>query len=239
MPNLPNSLDETIQQAQNSVKAALKDGETRIQVELVIPEITLRSQSLARQFADSLSEYGLGLKVIFADTGAAALARRDWGDTPFRVGDLGSRFTEIETKISPEDQIYLIVSPSAIEVTTIEKLFSLVPNTPVILLIPQLEDIAVVGLGYAARQLRERFLSTLYTCYYFRPMENAIVLRAHGNPWQVYLEKDSGNYELIYENSEKPVGETLDNLLSQKAPEQLKSTGILNNLQKFLRALSQ
>ncbi len=239
MTNLPNSLEETINQAKSSVKAALADGETRIQVELVIPEIALQSQLIAWQFADSLSGYGFGMKVIFVDTGAAALARRDWGETPFRIGDLGSRFTSIETKIEPEDQIYLIVSPSAVEVASIEKLFSLVLGIPVILLIPQLEDIAIVGLGYAARQLRERFLSTLYTCYYFRPMENAMVLRVHGSPWQVYLDKE-GIYELIYEGSEKPVGEILENLFVQEKTEQPKnSSGVLNKLQKFLRALSQ
>jgi|GEM_PF-110982 len=244
MSTVPTTLEETIEQAKIATLAALAAGETRLQVELVLPEIALQAQSLARQFADSLADYGLGLKVIFVDTGAAALARRDWGDTAFKVSDLGSRLTNLETKISPDDQIFLIVCPSAIEVNIIEKLFSLVQERPVILLIPQLEDVSIVGIGYAARQLREGFLSTLYSCYYIRPLEGAVVLRSHGSPWQVYLEKDE-TYQLISETPEKPLGETLENILASttnsfsETPTKPKKTGILNNLQKFLRALSQ
>jgi len=42
-----------------------------------------------------------------------------------------------------------------------------------------------VGIGYAARQLRERFLSILESCYYFRPLESAIVYRSYPSMWQV------------------------------------------------------
>jgi len=242
MSKVPTTLEEIIEQAQVATKAALAAGETKIQIEILIPEIALKSQILARQFADFLAvDYGLGLKVFFVDTGAAALARRDWGETAYKVSDLGSRFTSIETKISPDDQVFLIICPSAVEVATIEKLFTLVPDRPVILLIPQLEDVSVVGIGYAARQLRERFLSTLHSCYYVRPIEGAVVLHSYGSAWQIYTEKDE-TYELLAETAEKPSGETLDNILNkpdQTTTPQPKKMGILGDLQKFLRALSQ
>ena len=245
MSIVPTTLEETIEQAKIATLAALAAGQTRLQVELVIPEIALQAQSLTWQFAQSLEGYGLGLKVFFVDTGAAALAKRDWGDTFFKISDLGSRATSIETKIAPDDEIFLLVCPSAVEVATVEKLCSLVGERPVILLIPQLEDVSIVGIGYAARQLRERFLTTLYSCYYVRPLEGAVMLRNYGSLWQVYLEKDT-TYQLISETAEKPVGEALETILATPSGEQLPSsptkpqkTGILSNLQKFLRALSQ
>jgi len=160
---LPNSLEETILQAKAATQLALESGARRIQVELVIPEIAL--------LASIFDSYGSGLRVIFPDTGAAMLARRDWGETVFQLGDLGSRFIPIENKIKPEDEAFLVVCPSSVEINSVEKLCYLAEDRPVVLLIPQLEDVSVVGIGYAARQLRERFLSTLESCYYFRPLE--------------------------------------------------------------------
>jgi hypothetical protein len=246
MSQVPSSLEAAITEAKIATQKALEDGLRRIQVELLIPEIALQAQALALQFAELLAEYGSGLKVIFPDTGAAALARRDWGETTFNVTDLGSRFTSVEAKVSPEDKAFLVVCPSSMEVQSVEKLCELARERPVILLIPQLEDVSIVGIGYAARQLRARFLSTLVSCYYFRPLEGAVVLKSYPGLWQVWLEKEE-NYELIAEESQKPMGETLDLLIAGKSSQnneleatpKPKSPGLLTNLQRFLKALSQ
>lgn len=246
MNTFPKSLEESVAQAQEATKAAIADGYTRIQIELIIPEIALKAQALGREFASIFSEYGSGLKVIFPDTGAAALARRDWGDVPFQVTDLGSRFTSVDTIINSEDKIFLLVSPSAVEVSQVEKLCNLAGDRPVVLLIPQLEDVSIVGIGYAARQMRERFISTLYSCYYLRPLQDAAVFRCHPSAWQIWLEKEE-DYEFATEVSSKPIGEDLDRLLlkltqgsenDSSTPQQNKR-GFLSNLQKFLKALSQ
>jgi hypothetical protein len=243
---VPKTLEEAIAQAKEATQAALESGCGRLQVELVVPEIALQAQAIALEFTALFAQYGAGLKVLFADTGAAALARRDWGDIPFKVNDLGSRFTPIETKFAPEDEAFLIVSPSAVEVNAVEKLCNLVGDRPVVLLIPQLEDVSVVGIGYTARQLRERFLNTIETCYYFRPLEEAVVLRAYPSLWQVWLEKED-DYELIAEEPQKPMGDGLALLLTKaisgievggEAPKP-KKPGMLANMQQFLRALSQ
>lgn len=246
MLQVPTSLEETLEQAKQATQLALEEGCGRVQVELLIPEIALQAQDLALEFTSILAEYGEGLRVLFPDTGAAALARRDWGDIPFKVTDLGSRFTPVEMKISPDDRAFLVVCPSAVEVNSVEKLCNLAENRPVVLLIPQLEDVSIVGIGYAARQLRERFLSTLESAYYFRPLEGAVVLRSYPSLWQVWLEKEDG-YEAIAEQAEKPMGEALEMLLERAtgqgdetadAPKPKKS-GFLSNMQKFLRALNQ
>ncbi|MGK7876764.1 MAG: DUF1995 family protein [Xenococcaceae cyanobacterium] len=247
MPKFPKTLEEAIAQAKEATQAALDDGYGRLQVELAIPEIALQAQAIARQFAPLFEQYDSRLKVLFPDMGAAALARRDWGEVPFKVSDLGSRITPVESKIAPEDEVFLVVSPSAVEVSQVEKLCNLAGDRPVVLLIPQLEDVSIVGIGYAARQLRKRFLSSLESCYYFRPLEGAAVLRSYPSSWQVWLEVGD-DYELIAEEPQKPMGEILERILAQASgigkenednTPTPKKTGFLTNLQQFFRALSQ
>ncbi len=248
MNEFPKSLAEAVEQAKKSVIDAIADGYTRLQVELVLPEIPLQAQSLALEFANLfLESHSSGVKVMFPDTGAAMLAKRDWGEIAFQVTDMGGRFTPIDDQISDTDEIFIVACPSAVEVERVETLCNLAGDRPVILLIPQLEDVAVVGIGLAARQLRERFISTLYSCYYVRPLEGASILRIHPSPWQIWLEKAEG-YELAMEVSSKPMGEELDRLLLQlttpegeegNATSQIKKPGLLGSLQKFLKALSQ
>jgi hypothetical protein len=245
---LPNSQAETILQAKEATRLALESGSRRLQIELIIPEIALQAQDLALEFISLFESYGSGLRVIFPDTGAAMLARRDWGETVFNVGDLGSRFLPVEQTISAEDQAYLVVCPSSVEIHAVEKLCQIAEDRPVVLLIPQLEDVSVVGIGFAARQLRERFLSTLETCYYFRPIEGAIVLRSFPSRWQVWWEKGE-DYELIAEESSKPMGERLDALIlkamgndsesGQNSPISPVKSSLFADMGRLLKALRQ
>jgi hypothetical protein len=249
MAELPKTLEEAIAQAKEATQSALNEGRTRLQVELVFPEIALQAQSIAQQFVPLFEQYGSGLKVLFPDTGAAALARRDWGEVPFKISDIGTSRSPVERKIQPEDEAFLIVSPSAVEVAQVEKLCNLANDRPCVLLNPQLEDLKIVGIGYAARQMRERFLSTLETSYYLQPIENAALLRYYPKPWQVWLEIDE-EYQLIAEEPQKPAGDALDQLLAkamgsddtgeaEAAPTSVKKPGLLTNLQRFLNALSR
>ncbi len=250
MNTFPSTLDAAVEQAKEATKAAIADGYRLIQVELVIPEIALKSEALALEFANFLVSDGSKVKVMFPDTGACALARRNWGEQPFQVTDMGSRFTPIETQVSPEDEIFLVACPSSVEVERAEKLTQIAGDRPVVFLIPQLEDVAVVGIGLAARQLRDRFINNIYSSYYLRPLEDGAILRCHPSPWQIWLENEEKeeNYELATELSSKPMGEDLDRLMMQLTNSEAESKdnsqskkkpNLLGNLSKFLKALSQ
>lgn len=194
MSNLPKSFEETLEQAKAATLNSLEAGCGRILIELCFPEIALQAQALAWNWAQLFVEdYGSGLKIFFPDTGAAALARRDWGEIPFKVADIGTSRSPIENKIGDDDQIFIIVCPSAVEVGQVEKLCNLAGDRPVIMLIPQLEDVSIVGIGYAARQLRERFISTLETAYYIRPYESAMVWRSYPSPGKCISKKRKTN----------------------------------------------
>lgn len=246
MTTLPNSLEEAIAQSTKATIAALNNGRTRLQVQLVFPEIALQAQSIAQQFLPIFEQLGVQPKVFFPDAGAAALARRDWGTVPFKIDDVGSPRSIIEDKIQPDDQAFLLVGPSAVEVAQVEKLSNMAGDRPFILLNPQMEDIYIVGIGYAARQLRDRFLSTIESCYYIRSLEQAAVFRSYPSLWQVWLEETNGEYKLIAEEPQRPAGDTLDQILAKAtgtdatgntAPP--KQPGLLTNLQRFLNALSR
>lgn len=238
MSDLPSSLEETIDQAIASTKAAIEDGLTRLQVEMVIPE--LKQQPIAERFLGLFEELGIQqFKVLFPDAGAAALAKRDWDNPDFTIRGIN----ELQAALDPDDEAILVVNPSAVEVQDVEKLCNEALDCPIILLNPALEDVSIVGIGYAARQLRERFLSTLNSCYYYRPLEDAAVLRRHPGAWQVWQDQGEA-YELQAELSDRPSSEALEKILydgdedtENNAPKPRKS--LLGEVQKFLRALSQ
>jgi hypothetical protein len=245
MAELPQSLEQAIAQAAVATSAAIADGYTRLQVELVIPE--LKPMSVAEQFLADFTQFGSQLKVFFPDAGAAALARRDWGQAPFKIVDIGTR-SPLEDKIESEDEAFLFISPSAVEVERVEKLCELAIERPIVMLNPRLEDVAIVGIGYAGRQLRTRFLNNIESCYYLRPIANISVFRSYPGAWQIW--QDVGeDFQLIAEQPNKPMGDEIDAFLygetNQSEPADAdgvsapRKPGIFASMQRFLRTLSR
>jgi hypothetical protein len=241
MVELPNTLDDAIAQSQSATLAAIQAGYTRLSVELVFPE--LKPMPVAEKFIPILSEYGNGLKVFFTDAGIAALAKRDWGDVPFKYGSLdvaGSRqTTPVEEQVQPDDRIFLCIAPSAVEVRPVEQICNAAGDRPVILLNPRLEDVSIVGIGYAGRQLRQRFLDTIEPCYYLRPLDDqSALMRSYPSPWQVWYSSD-GTYKMIAEEPEKPDSEKLDAIFTVALGNSSSRGGLVANLQQFIRALGR
>lgn len=238
MPNLPQTLEEATEQATAATQAALADGYTRLQVELQFPE--LKIMPVAQQFVSAFENGEQQLRVYFPDAGAAALARRDWGEKPYAIRGI----RDLKAEIEPEDQLILFIEPSSVEVQEVEQLCQQAMERPVVLLNPHMEDIVTIGIGLAGRQLRERFLNLFESCYYLQPLENAAIFRAYPAGWQVWVEKES-DYELVAEMPQKPNSEDLDKILLAAAgadPEVVQAPrkkGLLASMQEFLRALSQ
>ncbi len=240
---VPASLEEAIAQARAATQAAIQAGVPRMMVELIYSE--LKGMPVAEQFYPALQELGLTFKIYFPDAGSAALARRDWGNPDFVVRGIG----ELQAAMAPDDQAYLFVEPSSVEVSQVEDMCTEAGDRFVIMLNPKLEDVATIGIGYAGRQLRDRFLSTLEPVYYLRPRDGAVVLRCYPHPWQVWQETETG-YRLLAEVPQKPSGETLDRILLGESATDATGAGgapttparrgsFLSELQSFLRALTQ
>jgi len=78
----------------------------------------------------------------------------------------------VEQQIQPEDEAFLFIAPSAVEVAQVEKLCE-AGSRPVVLF-NRLEDVSIIGIGYAGRQLRDRFLNAIESCSY--PTDSPISL---------------------------------------------------------------
>jgi hypothetical protein len=245
MPELPNSLEDAIAQAREATKAALADGYSRIQIELLFPE--LKFMPVAEQFLPLFTEYESRLKIFFPDAGAAALARRDWADTPYKILDIGTgRAASIQSKIEPEDEIFLFIAPTSVEVPQLEKICEIIGDRPYVMLNPRLEDSGVVGIGYTARQTRKRFISTIESCYYLRPVDDeTAVFRCYPGLWEIWVE-NSGTWSKIAELPNKPSGDEIDLILAKAQPQTSpdstatpgKKPSVFKSLQRFIKALN-
>jgi Domain of unknown function (DUF1995) len=244
MAELPKTLEDAVIQAQQATQAAIEDGHTRLQVELLFPE--LKFMPVAEQFIPGFESKGDKLKVFFADAGACALARRDWGSVPYQIQDIGTgRIASLESKIQPEDELFFFISPSSVEVPQLEQLCQIIgEQRPFVLINPRLEDSSIVGIGYTARQTRERFIKTIESCYYLRPIdEEAAVFRCYPGMWEIWVQ-NSGNYQKVAELPQRPTGEEIDKIIASgqtttpngEAP--AKKPSMLRGLQRFLKALS-
>lgn len=243
MSELPNTLEDAIAQSRIAVQAALADGCTRLQVEFLFPE--LKFMPVAEQFLPAFTDYDSRLKIFFADAGAAALARRDWADAPFQILDIGTgRAASLQTKIQPEDEIFLFIAPTSVEVPQLEKLCEVIGDRPLVLLNPRLEDAGTVGIGYTARKIRDRFISTIESAYYVRPIDDESALyRCYPGQWEVWLET-GGEYQRIAELPTKPSGDDLDLIVLKGQPQTttdatpVRKPSVFKSLQRFLKALS-
>ncbi len=242
MTQLPNTLEAAIAQSQAATQAAIQAGYPRVAVELLFPE--LKPMPVAQQFADAFAESGSGLKIFFTDAGTAAWAKQNWPNVPFKFGSLdvaGTRqTTTVEEQIEADDTLYIFVAPTAVEVAPVEQICNAAGDRPCILLNPRLEDVATIGIGYAGRQLRDRFLTTIEPCYYLRPMEDTLALmRSYPHPWQVWLEQ-AGDWQVIGEDRDKPDAEKISTLvMTATGGQKPKSGGLLAGMGEFLKALSR
>jgi hypothetical protein len=170
-----------------------------------------------RLAGDLLTEAGRGGRLLFADEGAAALARREseilapriasYGDERRRQGKAGGDGGG-EGDNGGEgggEGLLLLVAPSQAEYDLVEALCG-AHRGAVLLLNPNLED-AAVGIGSVARQRRKGFLSTWQTAYALLPDAESALRRAHPGEWELYR-LDPDGYRLVRSFERRPDGES-------------------------------
>ena len=227
---IPDHLEDAIEQAIAATHQAIADGATRVIADLRFPE--LKALQIAYEFAASFNQrYGNAWQAIFSDAGAAAIAKREWADLEVSVRGVN----EGRRAIREEDQAFLLIEPTSVEVEQVEKLVQLAGDRPFVMLNPRLEN-SEVGLGLAARQMRDRFLSTFETAYYIKPLELGALWRCYPQTWQVWQQTEEGMQKLA-EVAKRPSSNDIDRLFQQKTGKQ--SGSFLGRLQQFLSALSR
>jgi hypothetical protein len=168
-----------------------------------------------RLAGDLLTEAGRGGRLLFADEGAAALARREseilapriasYGDERRRQGDDSGVNSGEGGGEGGGEGLLLLVAPSQAEYDLVEALCG-AHRGAVLLLNPNLED-AAVGIGSVARQRRKGFLSTWQTAYALLPDAESALRRAHPGEWELYR-LDPDGYRLVRSFERRPDGES-------------------------------
>ncbi len=165
------------------------------------------------------------LRLLFADAGAAALAKRDGADLAGGIGSFGEQLRRQAE--GPSEGLLLLVGASQAEYEEVERLCGN-HRGAVVSINPALED-AAVGIGSVARERRRGFLATWEAAYALIPRPAAALRRAHPRDWEIYR-CDPDGYRLAACFPRKPDREQLEEVLS---------TGGRPGLAQGLKAIDQ
>jgi len=193
----------------------------------------LRLLAPVLRLAQALAEEGRGFRLLFADAGAAALARRDGAGLAERIASVADALRARRGGGGPvPEEPLLLVAPSQAEYDTVAELCEGHAGA-VVLINASLED-AAVGIGSVARQRRRGFLAGWEAAYALIPRAGGALRRAHPHDWEVYrLDRDG--YRLAASSPQRPDGEQLDALLAGEQASGL--AGTLRSVDRLLEGL--
>jgi hypothetical protein len=197
----------------------------------------LKPETLARPFLNLVDP---PLAILFSDAGAAAFAQQQWKTADESLEGISFQGVNTRSTITPEEAL-LFVAPSVYVMEAVEHLCDSIKQRdqqqrPAILLNPQLQDAATVGVGLAGRRLRERFLATFEPTYYLRSLGGGALLRVYPHPWTIWQEQEPGQYSILETTSEKPTGEDLAAIFARTAQ---RSESPFSSLRRFIQALQR
>ncbi len=154
----------------------------------------LRILPVALRLAAALQQAGLAVRLIFADAGGAALARRDAPELAAQIADfrgqMGAASDQGESAGEGGPAVLLAVAPSPPDYDDFAELCASYPG-PVVMLNGSLED-AAVGIGSVARERRRGFLSQWQPAYALQPLEAAALRFCFPGPWELYRQDPDG-----------------------------------------------
>ena len=186
----------------------------------------LRLAPVALRLQRQLDQPDRRCRLLFADAGASALAKRDAPDQ----ADAITSVSDCNRGEMPADSTVLICeTPGPPDYDDVERLCEQFAG-PVVLLNGRLED-AAVGIGSVARERRRGFMAQWQSAYTLQPLNAAALRHAHPNDWQIFR-LDPDGYRLAGSQESKPAPEELDELLSGAAAAGLRS------VDRFMRELS-
>lgn len=198
---LPPDLQSAEAQAIDAIRTALASGSGgRWSVELRFEG--LRLLPVVLRLAAALAQDGVPLRLLCADMGATALARRDAPELADRIASFGDQIRL--QAAGPSEGVLLLLGASQAEYEQVEQLCG-DHRGPVLLLNPALED-ATVGIGSVARQRRRGFLSQWEAAYALIPRAESALRRSYPDPWQLFR-LDPDGYRLAAEFDRRPDGE--------------------------------
>jgi hypothetical protein len=163
----------------------------------------LRIMPVALRLLAGLTAAHPGSRLLFADAGATALAKRDAPDQAPQLASLRD-VMRLQQADGGSEGVLILVAPSPADYEEVEQVCAL-HRGAVVLLNGKLED-AAVGIGTVARERRKGFLSGWQSAYALLPTEDGALRRAYPGDWELYR-RDADGYRFTARFDAKPDAE--------------------------------
>ena len=191
----------------------------------------LKIQPLAQRLLAALGENG-DPRLLFADAGATALAKRDRPELAERQTSLGDHKRLQQSQEASTTGLLILVAPAQAEYELVEALCA-AHGGAVVLLNGSLEE-AAIGIGSVARERRKGFLSRWQSAYALIPLDGGALKRAFPAPWALYR-RDADGHRFVADFETRPDPEQqAEDLAGGEAPGVGRS---LQAMDRFLEGL--
>lgn len=150
----------------------------------------LRLMPVALRLGAALTPRFPGLRLLFPDAGATALAKRDAPEQAAQFASLRD-LMRLQQADGGSEGALILVAPSPADYEEVEAVCGQ-HRGPVVLLNGSLED-AAVGIGSVARERRKGFLSGWQAAYALIPTAEGALRRAYPGPWELYRRDPDGH----------------------------------------------
>ena len=252
---LPPDLRTAEAEALEALRAALAaDAKGRWTLELRFEG--LRLMPVVLRLGAALEADELPFRLLFADAGATALARRDGPELADHIASFSDQrrrnqaeptagptagptaepttgpTAEPTAELTNQAPLLLLVGASQAEYEEVETLCQGYPG-PVVLINASLED-AAVGIGSVARQRRRGFLSLWSAAYALIPRPASALRRCYPHDWELYR-LDPDGYRAVARFDHRPDGEEQDAALATEGGTGL--AGTLRSVDRLLEGL--
>jgi hypothetical protein len=191
----------------------------------------LRLLPVALRFLAGLSGRHPGLRMLCADAGATALAKRDGPDFAPQLASLRDQM-RLQQADGGSGGVLVLVAPTPADYDDVEQVCAL-HRGAVVMLNGSLED-AAVGIGSVARERRRGFLAGWQSAYAVIPLAEGALRRAYPGPWQLYR-RDPDGHRFVARFEQKPDGEARAEALAGEGGAGM--AGNLHSLDSFLEGL--
>ena len=199
---LPPDLRTAEAEALASLRSALA-GDPRGRWTLELRFEGLRLLPVVLRLVGELESSVPGIRLLFSDAGAAALARRDGPELAERI----ATFSDHLRLRQSDAEVLILVGASQADYGTVESVCQAHAGR-VVLLNPRLED-GAVGIGSVGRERRRGFLAQWEAAYALIPLAGAALRRAHPLDWELFR-LDSDGYRFAASFDHRPDGEERD-----------------------------
>jgi len=188
----------------------------------------LKIQPLAQRLLAALGENG-DPRLLFADAGATALAKRDRPELALRQASLGDQKRLQQSQADSTTGLIILVAPAQADYGLVEAICS-AHGGPIVLLNSSLEE-AAIGIGAVARERRKGFLFNWQSAYALIPLDGGALKRAFPAPWALYR-RDVDGHRFVAEFETRPDSEQQAEALADGA-----APGVGRSLQAMDRFL--